>query len=820
MALTVQNSAGNNTCTKNNYINIKPLNADFTANPTWGVAPFSTTFTDASSNSPTAWSWAFGDGGTSTAQNPSHTYSSTGYYSVTLTATNSSGNDTCLKSNYITSCTEVVKYPDSYGVSDMQYVSGTLSSLQSEDSNYMDFHRTSTGKDGLAYFRCQSGYTPSQVCAITYEVEVHSTLANELYLYVAADMTPEIPQQNWEWDNSAGDLPVGTTDGWLTRAVTNMSSYMDSSGLIGVGLCGCTVDSNQNLDYMFNVVRFRLALYPSGGPQPPVANFSGTPTAGAAPLLVNFSDTSSNNPTAWSWTFGDSGTSTAQNPAHTYSSAGSYTVALTATNAQGNNTCTKNNYINVGNPPVANFSGTPTSGNAPLAVNFTDSSTNSPTSWSWTFGDSNTSTAQNPSHTYTSGGSYTVALTATNAYGNNTNTKSNYISVSGGSAPVANFSGTPTSGAAPLAVNFTDSSTNTPTSWSWAFGDSSTSTAQNPSHTYTSAGSYTVALTATNAYGNNTNTKNNYITVGNVPVANFSGTPTSGNAPLAVSFTDSSTNSPTSWSWTFGDSSTSTAQNPSHTYTSTGSYTVALTATNAYGNNTNTKNNYITVNSGSSAPVASFTSPNTAGVAPLSVSFTDTSINTPTAWSWTFGDGGTSTAQNPSHSYSAAGMYTVALTATNSYGNNTCTYTNWVAARSSAGSVTYTPSSMSLGGSCSVVSGALSDTYTENGVYLVGQADPSNLSMRWYFTFSVGYSPSQLSLLRCEMKQHVSRTDTPSWTFFIEQPNSSFPTMASGHWTTSDQWVTYDATTPATYMDTNNQVTIMICSCPTSGNIE
>ena len=112
----------------------------------------------------------------------------------------------------------------------------------------------------------------------------------------------------------------------------------------------------------------------------------------------------------------------------------------------------------------------------------------------------------------------------------------------------------------------------------------------------------------------------------------------------------------------------------------------------------------------------------------------------------------------------------------------------------------------------------MSDTNTENGTYLVGQADPNGLSMRWYFTFSVGYSPSQLSLLRCEMKQHVSRTDTPNWTFFIEQPGSYFPVMATGRWTTSDQWVTYEATTPATYMDSNNQVTIMICSCPTSGN--
>ncbi len=160
---------------------------------------------------------------------------------------------------------------------------------------------------------------------------------------------------------------------------------------------------------------------------------------------------------------------------------------------------------------------------------------------------------------------------------------------------MANFSGTPTLGAVPLAVTFTDSSTNSPTSWSWSFGDTNTSTLQSPSHTYTTVGLFTVALTATNRYGSNTNTKSNYINVGNPPVANFSGTPTSGNAPLSVTFTDSSTNSPTSWSWNFGDSSTSTAQNPSHSYTAAGKYTVALTATNRYGSNTKTQTNYIVV---------------------------------------------------------------------------------------------------------------------------------------------------------------------------------------------------------------------------------
>jgi len=169
------------------------------------------------------------------------------------------------------------------------------------------------------------------------------------------------------------------------------------------------------------------------------------------------------------------------------------------------------------NPPTANFSGTPISGDYPLTVSFTDLSSGSPTSWSWDFGDGvGTSTVQNPSYIYETAGTYTVSLTATNAYGSDTETKTDYITVTEPSTnpPVADFSGSPTSGDYPLTVSFTDLSTENPTSWSWDFGDGvGTSTEQNPSYTYEAAGTYTVSLTATNAYGSDTETKTDYITV-------------------------------------------------------------------------------------------------------------------------------------------------------------------------------------------------------------------------------------------------------------------------------------------------------------------
>jgi PKD repeat protein len=441
----------------------------------------------------------------------------------------------------------------------------------------------------------------------------------------------------------------------------------------------------------------------------PVADFSASRTSGTAPLDVSFSDASSGSPTSWSWDFGDGSTASAQNPTHTYSSPGTYTVKLTATNASGSDAKTKTGYISVTAPaPVADFSASPTSGTAPLDVSFSDASSGSPTSWSWDFGDGSTASAQNPTHTYSSPGTYTVKLTATNASGSDTKTKTGYISVSATvPAPVADFSASPTSGTAPLDVAFTDNSTNNPSSWSWDFGDGSTSSAQNPTHTYSSPGTYTVKLTATNGSGSDTKNRTDYISVTvfvSPPAADFSASPTSGTAPLAVSFSDNSMNSPTNWSWDFGDGSTSSLQNPTHTYSSPGTYTVKLTATNLGGSDTKSRTDYISVTAPPPAPVADFSGSPTSGTAPLDVSFSDVSSGSPTSWSWDFGDGSTSTAQNPTHTYSSAGTYTVKLTATNPSGSDSKTQVGYISARdpvvAAAGDIACPPGSTVTAGAC------------------------------------------------------------------------------------------------------------------------
>jgi YVTN family beta-propeller protein len=233
-------------------------------------------------------------------------------------------------------------------------------------------------------------------------------------------------------------------------------------------------------------------------------------------------------------------------------------------------------------------------------------------------------------------------------------------------APIADFTASPTSGIVPETITFTDASTGSNiTSWAWSFGDgTSNSTSQNPTHTYDSVGTYTVTLTVTNDVGSAVKTRTNYISITPEPVtpcvSSFTANPTSGTLPLVVTFTDTSTNTPTSWQWNFGDgTSNSSSRNPVHIYNNAGTYTVMLTATNTGGGNTKTETNYIVVSPVNSI-IANFSANRTSGIIPQQVQFTDASAGA-TSWDWNFGDGTTSTSQNPLHTYTYATTYTVTL---------------------------------------------------------------------------------------------------------------------------------------------------------------
>jgi PKD repeat protein len=316
---------------------------------------------------------------------------------------------------------------------------------------------------------------------------------------------------------------------------------------------------------------------------------------------------------------------------------------------------------------TADFTANVTSGPAPLTVNFTNLSQGQYSSLSWTFGDGGTSSQENPTHTYNNPGTYTVTLTVIGPGGSDTETKTNYIAVGQApQAPVADFSGSPTSDFAPATVDFTDLSTGTIDEWSWTFegGDPGTSNQRNPSNIYyLLPGTYTVTLTVTGPGGSDTETKTGYITVEDPrPKADFSAVPDSGMAPLLVQFTDLSTGNVTSREWDFGDGSDKVStKDPSHTYQNPGTYNAKLkvTAPGLLGSDEKTKTITVTA----PPPVARFTASTFHGASPLEVQFTDQSTGDINTRTWNFG-GGTQVGggqTDPRVRYDSIGLYNVTL---------------------------------------------------------------------------------------------------------------------------------------------------------------
>ena len=522
--LTAVNAYGSDTTPANLYwVNVSaataPPVAGFTGTPVSGTMPLSVNFTDTSTGSPSFWNWSFGDGSYASVKNPTHIFSANGTFTITLTATNAGGSNVSTRTNYIA---VILPAP----------VAGFAAN-------------TTSGSPPLTVsFTDQSSNSPV----------------------------------SWNWSFGDGN----------TSALQNPVHLYSYNGTFTVSLTA-TNAGGSNATVPTNYITV-------GAPVQPVSSFTANTTAGKAPLGVQFTDTSTGSPQTWNWSFGDGGVSSAQSPSHVYTSAGNYTVNLTVTNAAGSSTATRSGYIAV-SPlvlPVAGFSANITTGKIPLAVQFTDASTGSPQTWNWTFGDGATSALQNPVHVYVTAGTYSVGLTVTNTDGLNSTTRSGYITASALVPPAANFTANVTSGAVPLAVQFTDKSTGSPQTWNWTFGDGATSAVQNPAHIYAAAGSYTVSLTATNGDGSNATTRAGYITVNTAspPVATFTANPTSGTTAVSVQFTDTSSNNPVSWVWTCtnvtGNNTPvvfSSVQNPVQVFGG-GNFSVVLTASNSFGSNT------------------------------------------------------------------------------------------------------------------------------------------------------------------------------------------------------------------------------------------
>jgi YD repeat-containing protein len=325
---------------------------------------------------------------------------------------------------------------------------------------------------------------------------------------------------------------------------------------------------------------FVLANCQKSSPPPPAptGDFTFSPANPTTQTAVSFTATAQ-NATSFQWTSDPPVfTANTQNPTFTFTQAGTYQVTLTITGAGGSIRVTK--AVTVVNPPPSNvdFSFTPATPEAGQTVNFTAVGQNV-TSYQWSSNPAGfSSTQQNPSHAFATAGTYQITLVATGAGGSVTVNKNLTVTAP---RPTADFTFTPASPRTGEAVTFTATATNA-NQFQWSSNPTGfSSTQQNPTHTFTTAGTYQITLVATGPGGSVTVNKNLTVTPAPqpAPTASFTFSPASPEEGEEVTFTATTTNT-TSVTWSFGSPAipNSTQNNPRVTYATAGTYTVTLTA--------------------------------------------------------------------------------------------------------------------------------------------------------------------------------------------------------------------------------------------------
>jgi gliding motility-associated-like protein len=389
------------------------------------------------------------------------------------------------------------------------------------------------------------------------------------------------------------------------------------------------------------------------------ANFNVTQNSNCGvPSTVTFSNTSVGTGTStYFWNFGDGTNSTQPNPTKTYTTPGSYTVSLVAISSSGcRDSLIKPNLINIG-AVNANFSSTGNCINS--YINFTNISTPNPVSVFWNFGDGTTSTNIQPTKVFSLPGSYQVKMVAN--FGNCSDSITKTIVIN--PKPTVSFTNTPEGAcSAPLNVLFTNNSVDA-ISYNWNFGDANTSTNAAPAHNYPQTGVFDVTLIGTNSFGcTDTLKKIGAVKIALPQVTSINGTPYRGCAPYTAPFS-LNVNSPepiVQVEWDFGDATPLViGNNPTHTYVNTGTYSITVKVTTVSGcTATFQGTNAIILDS---KPTANFSATPRNGCASDDYIFTNSSSNNVNSWFWNFGDGGTSSAQNPTYNYVDTGFFKITL---------------------------------------------------------------------------------------------------------------------------------------------------------------
>ncbi len=652
VSLIVTNDCGMDTIIQQVTV-VTPTSAGFNADVTEGCPTLEVQFQNLSSPNAQTFEWLFPGAipASSILENPVVSYDTPGTYDVTLIAGNAAGTDTLTLSNFITVAAEP---PASYNYSsNLDTVQFNNTSLDADSVlwNFGD-NQTSTEMNPLHIYDMDGEYIV--------ELTVFNDCGMDTFIDTLMILTP--PAVGFKANQTNGcapltinfvDLSLGTVTEWLWETPGgNPSSSIEENPVI----------IYENPGFYDVTLTVSNAAGSSTISQINYIDVSPEPTAGfdlsIDGSVVNFENTSA-DVGSYLWDFGNNMTSTAENPVMDYQEDGTYIVSLTATNNCGSTMVFDT--IEIATPPTAGFDISTITACPPFDFMPLDESSNNTIAWEWfVFGpDTLTATGPEPLFTLTTPGQYSVMLIASNAQGNDTLYNADQITIE--AEAEASFDTSVDN----LEVTFTNNSSNA-TDYLWGFGDDEISNEENPTHIYSDYGTYTITLIAFNNCGTDTSS----VTIdlepaGLAPSASFSGSPLLGCVPEVVSFTDESTNDPTSWEWILpgADPGNSSLQNPVVTYNETGTYDVTLIASNSFGSDTLIQAQYIVIED---VPTASFD----ADVLDNTVNFTNTSTNAD-GFLWLFGDNQSSNEENPQHTYNEQGNYEVILIASNDCGTDT-----------------------------------------------------------------------------------------------------------------------------------------------------
>lgn len=653
---------------------------DFGYTPESGCEDLLVSFEDLSTDAASQVSWNFGDGNTSTDANPTHVYDMPGCYTVVLTRIVDGCPSTAVSEN----CINVFEEPVGLMANDhpkgcalphvVNFTSNSIDAITWE-WNFGDGNSSTEANPTYSYetaglFPVSLTITNANGCSTTITTDTIEVVPlnarfidNEekgctpLTFTLEENAQTVAPITNWEWfvvsNASSPPIEFTSTDQFPTFTLVDTGFY--DLTLIVTNAVGC-VDTSV----------FEKAVAVGMVPQ---VDFSADPLVSCINTAVFFTDASSSYTNAWYWEFGDFGISEEQNPFYEYSDTGKFDVKLTALHHGCPSEITIEQYIEI-TPPKAGFIVERDCEN-PYNIQLLDNSIGADSMF-YDFGvlnvETDTTSSREPSFTFPNTGSYTISQYVYNFTTGCADTLYSPIEIT---EPDALFNLSETQGCRPLILTVENiSEFALEYQWSGTGATFSDIGIAQPEITYSGSGAYTdLKLLITDINGcRDSLIFTDTIKVNDINVV-FDAGPIEGCMPLTTQFTDSSSSffgNPTEWRWDFGDGTGDfTEQNLSHTYDTSGYFGVKLRVTDDWGCSRQILlDSLIEVTN----PAANFVAEDTLGCSSFAISFNSLSTGKGLSYQWSFGDGGTSTAKDPTYTYPMEGVYTVCLEVSDVYG--------------------------------------------------------------------------------------------------------------------------------------------------------